>query len=150
EAVSLFRFDVLFHDLAFEIVEDVAVTIENEAALRPVRDSAATTSEERLAIAALTMPHDALSVSKLERGVLRVGKLPVVRVVKASAVRLDARRKIDAEREPGDVDLVRAVVVDLARAPASEPVPVVVDVVVVIRRARRRTLPELVIEIRRN
>src|SRR5206468_5321732 len=36
---------------------------------------------------------------------------------------------------------------DLARAPAAEPVPVVVNHVVAVQRARRRPLPQLVIQV---
>src|SRR6266853_1093061 len=42
---------------------------------------------------------------------------------------------------------MRAVVADLARAPAAEPMPVVVDHVVVVGRVRCRTLPQLVVEV---
>ena len=57
-----------------------------------------------------------------------------------------ARWIVDAERQARDVDLVRAVVADLAGSPPLEPVPVVVHDVVAIRRARRRSLPQLVIQ----
>src|SRR5258707_1347022 len=44
----------------------------------------------------------------------------------------------------------RSIVADLACSPIREPVPVVVNDVVAVRRARRRTLPQLVVEIRRH
>ena len=43
---------------------------------------------------------------------------------------------------------MRSIVADLAGSPVGEPVPVVVDDVVAIRSARRRALPQLVVEIR--
>ena len=48
------------------------------------------------------------------------------------------------------VDLVRSVVADLSGSPVGEPMPVVVDDVVAIRSARRRPLPQLVVEICRH
>src|SRR5262249_34859558 len=120
---------------------DIAVAVEHETALSAVGHRPAAAAEERLSVAAVAVPDDALAAGELERGVLRIRELPVVGIVEPTAARRDARRKIDTEREAGDVDLVGAVVVDLPRAPAAEPVPVVVDVVVVIRRARRGALP---------
>src|SRR4029077_5857813 len=100
-------------------------------------------------VAALPVPGDDL-VAELPSRVLRVGKLPVVLEMKALAHGRHTRREVDAEKPPRAVDLVRPVVADLARAPVREPVPVVVDDVVAIRGARRRPLPELVVEIRGN
>src|SRR5206468_9172629 len=93
------------------------------------------------------LPRDRPAAVELERRFLRVGKLPVVVEVVAPARGRDAHRMIDAEGPAGDVDLMRAVVADLARAPAAEPVPVVVNHVVAVQRARRRPLPQLVIEV---
>src|SRR5205814_9732065 len=101
-------------------------------------------------IAAPSLPGDRTAAVELEGRLLRVGELPVVVEVVAAARRRDAHRMIDAEGPAGDVDLMRAVVVDLARAPAAEPVPVVVNHVVAVWRTRRRPLPQLVIEIRRH
>ncbi len=143
-------FDVCLDDLSREVVQDVALAIQHETPLRPVGHGTAAAVEERLAVAALPVPDDPLAAVELERRVLRIGELPVVGIVHACAAGRHPRREVDTEREARDVDLVRAVVVDLAGPPAPEPVPVVVDVVVVIRRARRGTLPELVVEIGRH
>src|SRR5207244_105991 len=70
--------------------------------------------------------------------------------VKALADGRHAGRVVDAEEPSRNIDLVRPVVADLARSPTREPVPVVVDDVVAIRRPRRGPLPEIVIEIRRH
>src|SRR3989475_238513 len=68
-------------------------------------------------------------------------------VISSSAVVL---RVAHAQRPARDVDLVRAVVQDLARSPAPEPMPIVVNDVVVVRGTGRRALPQLVVQVRRN
>src|SRR5205814_469207 len=111
---------------------------------------AAVAAERGQAVAALALPDDGLPPRELEAGLLRVGELPVVVEVIAAADRRDADGVVHAQGPAGHVDLVRAVVADLARAPAMEPVPVVKDDVVAVRGVGRRTLPQLVVEVRRH
>src|SRR2546422_8910209 len=99
---------------------------------------------DRIWIAAPSLPGDRPAAVELERRFLRVGELPVIVEVVAAPRGGDAHRMIHAEDPAGDVDLVRAVVADLASAPAAEPVPVVVNHIVAGGRARRRPLPPLV------
>src|SRR3989454_5836059 len=87
---------------------------------------------------------------ELEADFLRVGEFPVVGVVIAAAEGGDARGVAHAQPPARDVDLVRAVVQDLARSPAPEPMPIVVNDVVVVRGTGRRALPQLVVQVRRN
>src|SRR5713101_6499976 len=129
-----------WHSVTVAIDYDAAVGAEDGRTTRPL--------VEIESVAALPLPDDALSAVKDEGRFLCVGELPVVSVVKASTGRDNACRVVDAEQPPGDVDLVRSVVADLAGSPVGEPVPVVVDDVVAVRRARRGTLPQLVVEIR--
>src|SRR5205807_9435482 len=102
------------------------------------------------AVAALALPDDGLAPRELEAGLLGVGELPVVVEVITPAHRRDANGIVHAQGPAGDVDLVRAVVADLTRAPAPEPMPVVVDDVVAVRGVGRRALPQLVVEVRRD
>src|SRR5204862_4471722 len=104
---------------------------------------------DRICITTPSLPGDRPAAFEFERRCLRVGELPVVVEVVAAARGGDAHRMIDAEGPAGDVNLMRAVVADLARAPAAEPMPVVVNHVVAVGRARRRPLPQLVIEVSR-
>src|SRR4029077_621968 len=98
----------------------------------------------------LPLPDDGFPVRELEPGFLRIGKLPVVGKVVAPADGRDAHRVAHAQRPTGDVDLVRAVVEDLARSPAPEPMPIVLDDVVAVRRTGRGALPQRVVQIRRD
>src|SRR5216117_1464276 len=133
-------------DLVLEIVYRVTVLVQHHAARGALDARAARAVLGREAVAGESLPDDRLLPCELEADLLSVRELPVVRKVVATADRDDARGVIHAQRPAGDVDLVRAVVADLAGAPAPEPVPVVVDDVVLIRRARRGPLPQLVVE----
>src|SRR5438445_1770921 len=147
EAISRVRGKGRLHDLVLEIVDRVAVTVHDHAATG-AQDGGAPLAAVRIqAVAALSLPDDGLAARELETGFLRVGELPVVGEVIAAADRRDARGIAHAQRPAGDVDLVGAVVADLARAPAPEPVPVVMDDVVAVRRVRRRALPQLVVQV---
>src|SRR5256886_4977972 len=95
-------------------------------------------------------PDDGFAPRELEAGFLGVGELPVIVEVIAAADRSDADGVVHAQGPARDVDLVRAVVADLARAPPPEPMPVVVDDVVAVRGVGRRALPQLVIEVGRH
>src|SRR3989442_9381652 len=138
--------DRFLHHLVGEIVHRVAVLVEDDAPRGALDDGAAGAVLRRERIAAQALPHDDLLPRELEAGFLRVRELPVVVEVVAAADRGDADGVVHPEGPPADIDLVRAVVADLPRAPAPKPVPVVVDDVVAVRRARRRALPQLVIE----
>src|SRR2546430_616969 len=77
-------------------------------------------------------------------------KLSMCRAVMSSSAPADggaARGVAAARRRGGDVDLVRAVVADLARAPAREQRPIVVNDVVAVRGMGRRALPQLVVQV---
>ncbi len=123
----------LLHDFVFEIVDDVTVAIDYHRCrwCREPRCRARTVVEIE-SVAALPLPDDALAAVEHERRFLRVGELPIVGVVEASARRDHAARVVDAEQPTPHVDLVRSVVADLAGSPVGEPVPVVVDDVVAI------------------
>src|SRR6184192_2063666 len=150
EAVPPLGGERLLHGLALEIVDRVAVAVHHRAAARTENGGASAAVERLRAVAALPLPDDRLAVREVEAGFLRVGKLPVVFEVVAASRRGDADGVIHAQRPACDVDLVRAVVADLARPPAVEPMPVVVDHVVAIRRVRRRPLPQLVVQVGRD
>src|SRR6266516_1068783 len=143
------RCDVLLHDLPVQVVHDVAVLIEDHRPRRAMHDRPAAAVFDGIGIAAPTLPRDRSAALELERRFLSVGELPGVLEVVAAARGGDAHGMIYAEGPARDVDLMRAVVAYLAPAPAADPVPVVVTHVVPVPRARRRSLPQLVIEIRR-
>src|SRR5437660_4515015 len=147
EAVRVLRGQRLLHHLVVEVGHDVAVAVHDHAARRAQDGRAPLAAERGQAVAALPLPDDRLASGELEAGFLGVGELPVVGEVIAAADRRDARGIAHAQGPAGDVDLVGPVVAELARPPAVEPVPVVVDDVVVVRRVGRRALPQLVVEV---
>src|SRR5438445_7820988 len=128
------RRDILLHDLVVHVVHDVPVLIEHHRAGRAVDHRPAASALDGIGIAAQPLPRNRAAAVELERRLLRVGELPVVVELIAAARGGAAHRMIDAESPAGDVDLMRAVVADLARAPAAEPVPVVVNHVVPVGR----------------
>ena len=73
--------------------------------------------------------------------VLGIRRLPLVLVAEAAAGRMHADRQLLAHAPAQDIDQVDAVVAQLAVAEIPEPVPVVVDQVLVIRLHRRRARP---------
>src|SRR5690242_2214666 len=150
EAVPARGGERLLHGLALQIVHRVAVAVHDGAAPGAKDGGAPAAVEGFQAVTALPLPDDGLAAGELEAGFLSVGELPVVVEVVAASRRRDPGRKVHAERPPGDVDLVRAVIADLARAPAVKPVPVVVDDVVAVGRVRRRPLPQLVVQVGRH
>src|SRR5439155_13656312 len=147
EAVARLYGKGRLHDLLLEIVHRVAVAIEHHAAGRAQDGRAARAAVRAEAVAALPLPDDGLPARELETGFLRIGELPVVGEVVAAADGRDARGVAHAQRPAAHVDLVGAVVADLARAPAAEPVPVVMDDVVAVRSMGRRALPQLVVQV---
>src|SRR5206468_5633824 len=117
--------DVLVDELLVQVVHGVAVLIGDHGPRRAVDDRPAAAVFDGVRIAAPSLPGDRAAAVELERRLLRVGELPVVLEVIAAAGGGDAHRMIHAEGPAGDVNLMRAVVADLARAPTAEPVPVV-------------------------
>src|SRR5687767_2743729 len=150
ETVGDLRLAHLSHHRARDVVMHVAAAIEHDRAVRSENLRPTPAAERLSAVAALSLPDDGLSAVELEDHFLGVGKLPVVVEVVAAASGAHARGILDAERPAGDVDLVRAVVADLARSPPTEPVPVVMHDVVAIWGSRRRTLPQLEVEVGRH
>src|SRR2546426_2801583 len=150
EAVPRPRGEGRLHHLLLEIVHRITVAVEHHAAGRAQDGRAARPAERGQAVAALPLPDDGLPARELETGLLRIGELPIVGEVMAAAEGRDTRGVAHAQRPAGDVDLVRAVVADLARSPAPEPMPIVVNDVVAVRGVGRRALPQLVVQVRRD
>src|SRR5262249_61029187 len=109
--------------------------------------SAPLAPEGRQPVAALALADDRFPLAEFESDFLRGGELPVVVELIAAARRDDAGAGVHAQHPARHVDLVRAVVADLARPPAMEPVPVVMNHVVPVRGARCWALPQLVVEV---
>src|SRR5213080_2681377 len=147
EAVPRPQGERRLHHLLLEVVHGVAVAVEHHAARRPQDSRAARAAVRAQAVAALALPDDGLPARELEAGFLRIGELPIVGEVIAAADGRDARGVAHAQGPAGDVDLVRAVVADLARPPAPEPVPIVMNDVVAIGGVGRRALPQLVVQV---
>ena len=148
ERIGARGFERLFDDLVVEVVHGVAILVDQHASGGAVYNRPAPALLGREGVAAQPLPHDGALPVELEARLLCVGELPVVFEMVPPADRGDARRVVHAQRPAGDVELVGPVVADLARPPALEPVPVVVDDVVAIGGARRRALPQLVVEVR--
>src|SRR5438094_128398 len=121
EAVPRLRGEGLLHYFALQVVHGVAVAIHDDAAGRAEDGGAALATIRGQPVAALALPDDGLPARELEAGFLGVGELPVVVEVIAAPDRGDADRVVLAQGPATDVDLVRAVVADLARAPQPEP-----------------------------
>src|SRR5438552_15329836 len=147
EPVTRLRREILLDDRVLEVVDDVPVAVHHHAPGRAEDCGTARAAVGGQAVAALSLPDDGLPAGELERGFLGVGELPVIVEVIATAGRRHASAAVYAQRPAAHVDLVRTVVGDLARAPAPEPMPGVVDHVVVVGRVRRRALPQLVVEV---
>ena len=64
----------------------------------------------------------------------------------SAAATSDTGRAIHAQSPTGDVERVNAVVAEFAIAPMPEPMPVVMDEVVLVRAFRRGALPESIIK----
>src|ERR1035441_4656841 len=83
-------------------------------------------------VAASSLPANALPVGVIPANDLRVGRLPVIFELVAPPAGSHLHRPIHPQCPAADIDLVRPVVECLAGAPVPEPVPVVVDQIVVI------------------
>src|SRR4051812_25069660 len=84
EAIARLRLDVLFHRFVFQIVEDIPIAIEHDAARRSQNCRAARPAERLETVAALSLPNDRLPALEVERRFLRVGKLPIILIVIAA------------------------------------------------------------------
>src|SRR5690606_31860519 len=124
------------------IVDRVAGVGEDERALLAVEDRALVS----IAAAAQAFPDDRRLVLELEGDDVRVGSLLIVVEPEPAARGADSARVIDPESPAAEVDHMHAVVSDLARSPVPEPMPVVMDDVVLVRAARRGPLPEIEVE----
>src|SRR5690606_36994936 len=76
--------------------------------------------------------------------------LPVVLKLVTPANGAHAGREINAQAPTGDIYLVGAVVEGFSGPPMPEPMPVVVNQPLLIRPARRRTLPKFIVQPGRN
>src|SRR5437773_4740244 len=148
ETVARPRGERLLDDLILEVIDDIPVAVHHHASGRAEDCGTALPAKRGEAVAALALPDDGLPAGDLEHGLLGVWELPVIVEVIAPSGRRHAAAPVHAQRPAADVDLVRPVVADLARAPAAEPMPVVVDHVVVVGGVRCRTLPQVVVEVR--
>src|SRR5262245_22347826 len=131
--------------LALHVVDRVPAVLEYQAPLLAVEDHVEG-RPARAGVAAQSLPGDHFAAVELEADGVRVRSLLVVFVPVAAARRGHVHRVIDPEAPPADVDRVDPVVAQLAVAPVPEPVPVVVEVVVLERPVRGRALPQLVVE----
>src|SRR6266576_6478806 len=132
ETVARPRGERLLDDLILEVIDDIPVAVHHYASGRAEDCGPALPAKRGEAVAALALPDDSLPAGELEHGLLGVGKLPVIVEVIATTRRRHATAPVHGQRPAAHVDLVRTVVADLARAPAAEPVPVVMDHVVVV------------------
>src|ERR671915_2452174 len=94
----------LLYDGVLEVIDDVAIAIDDDAPSRAEDGRAARPSVHLEPVTALPLPNNTLSVIELERGLLTIWKFPVVREVKASASRDDASWMTDAEQPAREVD----------------------------------------------
>ena len=133
----------------FEVVDLVAIAIDEHRASRSHDGRTAITAVELHSLAALALPGNHL-VFVFEAGHKRVIKLPVIFEMISAARRSNSLRIIDAQRPAADIDFVRAIVQRFAGAIDSEPVPVIRMHIVFIRTARRRALPQIPIKLRRH
>lgn len=78
-----------------------------------------------------------------------VGRLLIVVEAVTSPRGNDAHGELDIQPPTTDVESMDAVVAELSVSPMPEPMPVVMDAVVVIGQTRGRSLPEIIIERRR-
>ena len=132
--------------LAFEVVDFVAVAIDQHGAGGAHDGRAAVAVVDTHALAAVAFPGEHLVVV-FEAGDQGVVELPVIFEVVAAAGGGNAVGIVDAERPAADVDFMRAVVERFAGAPDPEPVPVIGLDVVLVGLARRGALPEIPIEL---
>ena len=127
-------------------VEDlvlVASAKEHRAVLTVEGDAHAVSVDGR-AVAAAPFPGSGRRGPELVGDHLGVGPLPIVVVAEASAHRLDESRVFDTEAPAQDIHEMGSVIERLAGPPAVEPVPIVVDIVVVeLAHARSRSLPKV-------
>src|SRR5207302_3097939 len=100
---------------------------------------------EAVRIAALALPSDGL-VAEIETGHIDVGCFLIVLKMVAAAATGDAAGRVHSQTPAGEVQRVDAVVAEFARAPMPEPVPVVVQNVVVEGTFRSWTLPKRVVQ----
>src|ERR1700704_4083990 len=98
EAVALrCGFELLDH-FVLEIVDDIAVAVDDHAAVGAKHRGATRAIVDTEPVAALSLPDDALPSVEDEGRFLGVGELPVIRVVEASTGGDDAGRIVDAEQ----------------------------------------------------
>ena len=139
-----------FASLASLEIEDlVAIPIDDYRARGPHDCRSAVAIVVLHALAALVLPRNHL-VAVVEAGNQRVIKFPIVIEVVSSTRRGDAAGIIDAQRPAANVHLMRAIVQGLARAVKPQPMPVIRMDIVLVRPARRWSLPQIPVQLRRN
>src|SRR5262245_20452115 len=89
---------------------------------------------------------DRRSVLIHPRDVLGIGSFRLILIAEAAAGRVDANRKFLAHAPAQHIDEMDAVVAKLAIAKIPEPVPVVVDEILMIRLHRGGSDPEVPVE----
>ena len=128
------------HFLALQVVEFVARAHDGKRAAFTVEGDGALRLGLAIVTAAL-LPRDEL-VAVVERRDAGVRRLLVVLEPVASAAEGDAARRVHAQSPARHIHGVDGVVAEFAVAPVPEPVPVVVDEVVLERLLRRGALPK--------
>ena len=91
----------------------------------------------------MAFPHHRLLAAEIQVDHLRIGRFPIVLIIVAASGRFDGCRIIQVHAPAQQVDHVRAVVQRLACAPTPEPMPVVMDEIVLESSTRSRSLPKL-------
>src|ERR1041385_3115443 len=119
----------LADELVVQVIKLARVAGNGQRAFLAIEDDADLRALEAARVAALAFPDDAF-VAEIERGHARVGRFLVVVVVKAVAAAGNAARRIHLQSPAGEVKTMDAVVPKFGGAPMPEPMPVVVQDVV--------------------
>src|SRR5579863_7838875 len=141
-----------FFDKLMFVVEDliVAKAKVDEAPTIPIDDKSPAGPFDGIVITAASFPGNGFPFRKFVARDLGVRSLPVVFEGVTAAGRYDLLREIHAQKPAAAIDLVCAVVAGFARSPMPEPMPIIVDEVVLVVAARSGSLPQLEVQRRRN
>src|SRR5579859_4085085 len=118
----------------------------DQAAFIPVNDKSAIAAFRGEMVATPALPGDRLSFCKFKCGDLGIRRLPVILEGIATAGRDYLGGVIDSQEPATAVYFVCAVVTGLTCTPMPEPVPVVMNKIVLVCPSWRWTLPQLEIE----
>src|SRR5262249_30194209 len=130
---------------SLEIQNLVAASVDDHGSLLSVERDSKLRALEAARMPASPLPDQAFA-GKVERHRMRVGGFLIIVVPILAAAGRHAGRVINPQPPAADVQRVDAVVAQFARAPVPEQMPVVVNVVVVERPLRRRSLPQFPIQ----